>query len=484
MGAGGFSFKESMELDSTTEVTGSETPAASTEPSVAAAPGGVTESPSQAGTPAPVEQAPTEAAAPVFTLPETDDDLKGQENNPHVQGLIQLRQELRTRNQAFDTLKPLEPWKPVVEKYTDPATVETGMSLYAGLNAPVIENGVEKIGVDGYVETTTRPFVEQLAATSPQTADKLAKDLFLMPDSTGNARFHSLFRQLGLDPAKIDLYRSGAYENNDDVTPELLAEFEIPPTRHDAFKRLTETVQGSFRYMEPAEKQKVLDESQEYIDNAAWRQQQDAVKAQEQQTQAQERAAQFEAKVEAGRGEIWQAAHQSLVTSLAKEVQLSSDPAQSEGLYAMAFSTLATALDPATRFVAEMACKAAGTQLDPAIPQLAESALQHRRAAIHFEQSRDLMRAGKAQRLEREASEQLYAKARPALLAVAKMLGANGQVLRQAGEQALAGAGARPVVGAGNGLGGQNGTRILPEGMRPGSPEAIRHIRAQTLGAQ
>src|ERR1043165_8388358 len=56
------------------------------------------------------EQSTGEAAAP-FQIPENDDDLKGQETNPHVQAIVQLRQELRARNQSLDEYRPLAPRK-------------------------------------------------------------------------------------------------------------------------------------------------------------------------------------------------------------------------------------------------------------------------------------------------------------------------------------------------------------------------------------
>ena len=56
--------------------------------------------------------------------------------------LVQLRQELRTRNQAFDQLKPLESWQPLAEKHSDPAYVKSRLEMLDGLMSPVLqENG-------------------------------------------------------------------------------------------------------------------------------------------------------------------------------------------------------------------------------------------------------------------------------------------------------------------------------------------------------
>jgi hypothetical protein len=468
-----------MEETTNTDVNPSDTPAegdgASTSSVSAPAGANVSSQQSEQTAPASEEAGQAEAAA---LLPETDDDLAQHETNPLVAPLRQLRQELRARNQTVDGLKPLEAWKPVADKYQDPQTVQTMADYYQSLNAPVIENGQPKRGEFGVPETTPLPFLQKIATDSPDTFDKMT-DL--------------IFRAAKLDPDRLEDYRNidhfkTSTSQSTVVTPEQLQ--LVPQNLHEAFKRLSPTVRediaDSLRDPEGAVYDRaaidqLLNDSQFFLDGQKDREDRTKREAEERERVQREQSQAFEQKVEEGRGVFWQQGYSTLVTSLAKEVQLSSDANTNEGLVGLAFSTLANALDPATAFIAENACKAAGTTYDPAIARLAEDILAHSRARVHFEQSRDTLRAGEARRLETDAFNTLMAKARPAILAIARMMGANGQTLRVATEQALGGAQTRPAINGSGAQATQTGT--LPAGMIPGSPEAARHIRQQTLGS-
>src|SRR5262249_5951910 len=111
-----------MDEVTTTDV-GADASTGPAESTAADSPVGTTE----ASTP-PVE---TEEAAAPSLVPENDDDLKGQENNPHVQAVIQLRGELRDRDREF------KPWRDVVSQIGDPSIAKDYYELMETLHSPV-----------------------------------------------------------------------------------------------------------------------------------------------------------------------------------------------------------------------------------------------------------------------------------------------------------------------------------------------------------
>jgi hypothetical protein len=186
--------------ETTTDVT-SDVPVAGVSEDATGAPASANQDVMQETAQAPLESTQEEAVAP-FKLPETDDDLKGQENNPHVQALIQLRHELRARDKSLDGLKPLETYAPLKE-YGDAETLKQRLDLFQGLSTPVVENGQVKIDpLTGYPQTTAKPFLEQLG---PQMVYKLIADAVTMPGQSGESIIREILRHnLNLDPDNLE----------------------------------------------------------------------------------------------------------------------------------------------------------------------------------------------------------------------------------------------------------------------------------------
>lgn len=346
-----------MDNEQTTDVT-TESPAVETPQSegVSSAPAAVQgESQTQSST----EQPTGEAAAP-FQVPENDDDLKGQETNPHVQAIVQLRQELRARNQSLDEYKPLDTWKPLVETIGDPALAQSAYELVSSIHSPSQENP------SGF---TSVPFLDQIEKEAPGTLNVMFSEMLAFPitDAQGQPTtvVRELYRGHGLDPDRIDDYRNidqlraSGVVTTDDLT-------KIPEKYHEAFKSMSQVSREDLLEIigsKPLVAEESLRNAQASLETQQYKaQQQQQIAEQEQRQEAELRGAIETAVTEGVNAKIqtWSnSIHQSL-----SQWKPSADEAVNDFERSKVISLIATLQNPAYRPVAEKALAHAGVSLE------------------------------------------------------------------------------------------------------------------------
>jgi hypothetical protein len=309
---------------------------------------------------APVEE-PTEQAEAAFKVPENDDDLKDKINDPHVQAVIQLRQELRQRDQRLDEYKPLENWKPIAEEIRDPVQAQTAYELMKALRTPV--NGKPD-------EFTTRPFLEKADQDRPGVANQLFADLlsFVVPDDKGreDTLVRHLYRSHGLDPDRVEEYRNiDTLRASGVVTSDQLA--KIDEKYHEAFKALPQEARDDIlvlketnpiladQYLRNAERSLASEKFEQEQRNRETKAQQEAQAKFEQDTQV---AIDNDILAEV------KTIHDSIYQNLSSQFTFSSDATQNALELQKIMATLATLQNPAYRFVAEEALKSVGVVLN------------------------------------------------------------------------------------------------------------------------
>ncbi len=270
-------------------------------------------------------QVETEEAAAPSLYPENDDDLQGQENNPHVQAVKQLRGELRNRDQEF------KPWKEVVSTIGDPSIAKDYYELMEGLRTPLPDNPNE---------FTTRPFLEKLDSLSPGIANQLFYDSlnYQVADEQGrvDTMLRHLYRAHGLDPDRIEDYRNiDTIRASGAVTSDDLA--GIPERFHGAFRALSSAQRDDFILQKDANGQYSL-ASMEYLQDKAealearqWRTQQDEAAKRFAQEQQQAFEGRVETEVVEDITSVAQSIHDSILENMSSPesgVTFSSDPTQ------------------------------------------------------------------------------------------------------------------------------------------------------------
>ncbi len=395
-------------------------------------------------------QVETEEAAAPSLYPETDDDLKGQENNPHVQAVMQLRGELRNRDQEW------KPWQEVRQQIGDPSIAKDYYELMESLRTPV--EGQPN-------QFTTRNFIEKLDSMSPGIANELFFDLmsYDVPNEHGHVdRMANHFvRSLGLDPTRIEDYRNiDTIRASGAVTADDLA--GIPERFHGAFRALSSAQRDDFMLQKDTNGQyslasmEYLQDKAEALESRQWREQQ----AQAQQQAAEQQQQAFEAQIEEAFIQDITTEAQSIRDSILKEslsqVTFSSDQTQDmlakEGI--MALLSQIQSPYPYQQQAALAALKAAGVEPN-GFGELMNVLEQSRRDYVRHTANRDTLQARTAQAKATTAKQQILARAQDYAIRLAK---ATGQRVATAASQQngqLAAATARYVP---SGTQAQNGS--------------------------
>lgn len=431
-----------MDNEQTTDVIDSPSPAVEAPQSEGAASAPAGEQGEQTTS---VEQSTEEAAAP-FQLPENDDDLKGQENNPHVQAIIQMRQELRARDQSLDSYKPLDAWKPVVETIGDPSLAQSHYELVSAIHTPDSNNP------SGF---TSRPFLERLDQESQGSVQQIFADILSFPEPGPKGEPSTVVRELvrswGLDPDRVEEYRNiDTLRASGVVTAEQLG--KIPDQFHEAFKALSREAQEdllSLRETNPALAEEHLRNAHRALASEKFQQQQ---REREQQAE-QEKRQQFEQDltqaVEEGITTEIKSISDSIHQNLSSQWKPSTDDAQNSLEYAKVLSTLATLQYPAYRFIAEGALKAVGASMD-GFDEIANRWQEQYANHVTFTKMGDKLQAARALSGATLAKQQMVAKLNDYARRLAQVSGERlaGASAQTAG--ALAAASAR-FVPSGNG---------------------------------
>ena len=414
---------------------------ASTEAVSAPADSGEGSTPQEAAATTPVEKSEGEAAAP-FVVPETDDDLKGRENEPQVVPIIQLRRELRERDQRLDSYKPLDAWKPVVETIGDPTVAQSHYEIVSAIHTP------DPNSTTGF---TSLPFLERIDQESPGTVKQIWADIASYQISDEQDRPSTVIREAvkswGLDPDRLEDYRNidTLRASSGVVTAEQLA--QINPRYHDAFKSLSQATREDLLALKdtnPISYEEYLSNAQEALETKQWREQNEKA-----QQAAQEQAdAQFEQQLaESIQTDLFaevKGMHDSIHQELAAKVTFSSDPTVNALEQAKVMATLATLQNPAYRFVAENALKAVGVDVK-GFDELANRWEERRSAYTQFLAIGDKIQAQRALSESTVAKQQMLIKLGAWAQKLAKT---NGERLATAASQQtsqLAAASARYV---------------------------------------
>ncbi len=363
-------------------------------------------------------QVETEESAAPPLYPENDDDLQGQETNPHVQAVKQLRGELRNRDQEF------KPWKEVVSTIGDPSIAKDYYELMESLRTPIEGQP------DQY---TTRNFIEKLDKLSPGVANDLFFDLvqYQIPDENGRVdrMDRHMLRSWGLDPDRMEDYRNiDTIRASGAVTADDLS--GIPERFHEAFRALSSAQRDDFMLQKDSQGQYSL-ASMEYLQDKAealearqWRTQQD--EAVKKQAALDQQA--FDAQIEEAYVEDITKEAQSIRDSILKEslsqVTFSSDPTQDmlakEGI--MALLAQIQSPYPYQQQAALTALKAAGIEPN-GFGQLLNVLEQERKDFVRFTANKDTLQARRAEAKATTAKQQILARAQDYAIRLAKATG-------------------------------------------------------------
>jgi len=373
-------------------------------------------------------QVETEEAAAPPLVPETDDDLQGQENNPHVQAVKQLRGELRERDREF------KPWKEVVSTIGDPTIAKDYYELMEALRTPI--EGQPN-------EYTTRNFIEKLDSMSPGIANELFFDLvsYEIPDDKGRVdrMDRHMMRNWGLDPDRIEDYRNiDTIRASGAVTADDLS--GIPERFHEAFRALSSAQRDDFLLQKDTNgnyslaSMEYLQDKSEALEARQWREQQ----AQSQQQAAEQQQQAFEAQLQTQIVEDITTKAQSIRDSILQkslsQVTFSSDPIQDEiakeGMLALIEQAVHSPF-PYQKQAAVATLKKAGIELNGLAQEV--NVLEQKRAEyLRYTAEKDVLRARPAEAAATIAEQRILTWMNDYALRLAK---ANGQRVAEAQSQ-------------------------------------------------
>jgi hypothetical protein len=288
----------------------------------------------------------SQAATPAFEVPETDDDLSGQEHQPWYQNLVEMRKgyrELNLRHKAVSGYQPL----------TELGSPEE-VKLYADLGRGLFSQVDGEVGEFGLPRTTSVPMLERLNQESPTSFDRLVTET-LQFQIDGEPVINHVIRELGLKPENLARYREweekgvlAASQDGGNVSAEDLK--AIPAEYHDVFKQLPAKYRDELVLMDDdlrdynlKREKRIFDQEQAERATAETRDREAA--------EARERtAAAFETQVDSYKNERFQSAYAAVKQTLASQLKLSADQA-TNGFHAAALmSQLVNMTDPRMDF--------------------------------------------------------------------------------------------------------------------------------------
>lgn len=417
-------------------------------------------------------------AQPEFTIPDTDDDLKGQEHNPHVQSLIQQRQHIRQLSQQLSELKPLETWKPLGE-LGQPDELKSAYEQRQKLFSPVINPNTQQPEYDerGLQKRTSHPWIEAMETETPGFYQRHLDDLLRYTDpKTGLNGAQMYFKDIGLDIERYEDYlnldKLLAQTNGGVVTQ---AELDaLPEADREAYKLLPSSLRRDWANID-------LDEQKWHL-NAAKSQLQLEQSQKTQEQQAQQQQQQFQAKLQtdviADLTKVRTEGLTSLRDSLTKAVQLSADANVNSAYIDAIIAPLALLLSPDFHDLGSHMLESMGVKLDASFNDALNAFVVARQEHVIAKAYGD---EGAARSALKEADgkfARIMAKFNDLALTRAQTFGYQAKQIATANGNALAAASARPMPGNGSVVDIAQG--ILPAGIDPYSPEANKYLWNQT----
>lgn len=417
-------------------------------------------------------------------IPADDSDLRA--DIPQYQNLIQQRQQLRTLSNVVRELQPLS----IFRDLGDPDSVKSKLTVYDLLYSPVVHNGQPVRDPDtGTVFITTKPLIEHLDKESPGMPEQLFADLldYQPLEEDGVTRGPKLsiqalnywdktspdwWRQRYGVPADAPLATSGQ------ITPEELA--EIPTEFHEAYRAMPSAIRLKWAAYDTAEQAQLLADYKAKVDGMKFAEQ-TRKEAERNRELARQR---YLADVAAAQAQYFDRVRRERFSALAKNIADQISFSTDEGLNTFNVGEIGTTLwnliDPEGRFIAEeYVLKPLGIKLDHTLDEALDKFVSNAADKVALEMAGHTDRARTAQNAAKDAADQVMAKLFTIAMEIAKKKG--GQVKARAATTASAFATAttaRPSPGNGQPPAGM--ASILPPGIRPGSPEAIRYLAEQT----
>ncbi len=380
-------------------------------------------------------------------------------------------------------------WGSLTEKYGDADSIASNLARLDGLGAYVTDPDTGEVVYDpntGLPQTTTAPFLEQLHETAPAMAEQLFYDQWgtVRPDGLTYGQW--ALQQLGLDPARIEEYKSQPPSQQVAAGQPTADELQyIDPALHEAAKSLTApewaVVQSLLDKNTPEDDAVVaslLKREQERIANADFKQRFDEKIAQDDQAEV----ATFWHSVDTSTKQAVQEASKNSLAGLSKQiasqVTFSADPVQNAVQTNAVTGIVAAICSQEARFAVQPLLEALGVQIDPQLDSMLQAVAQAERVYTAFAQIEQraatnpklaqYRNSDQLQRARRESDgkqQQVMAKLAPIALKIAKALAGANQGLREASAADLANIKSRPSVG--NGVassGGGNGPIHFPKG--------------------
>ncbi len=414
--------------DISTDVTGSAPDSGSAAiAAVGSAPAAPTSEPIGAATAAAPVVESGESAAP-FVVPENNDDLVGQEQNPHVQGIINLRQHVNTLKS--DYAKQLQPFTQLQERWGGVERIEKSLNLVGNLFGTDPTTG----------QPTVENFVKDIVQLSPQTSWSLYEKLAAteLPTVHGPMTpIQGVFQHLKLDWDRIEDYQkltAGKIAIPGSVQiPEDVDEKDV-----EAFKHLATGNQALWKSYEPHEKRELLDREQERLNDRAEKEEnkrfREELQARDQQNAQRALAAAQEQAVGQVRTEVYQEIRNDLVS----QWKPSADEQESHRHYANTMLAVTALIDPLLRGLVQSDLDASGMtinwgELDRAVHTVETQTSQ----AIAFAKQGEQYKADLAQAAANGARTQVKTILSTAALAFAGVKSAQLQQARTANNGAI-----------------------------------------------
>lgn len=350
------------------------------------------------------------ATPPPFQIPEDDTDLAGQENQPHVPAILNLRKELRERNARIDSLQSLEGLKPygelgeldVVKQYVD-----LGKAFFS----PVIKDGVAQIDSEtGLQEITAAPAIEMLEREAPGYVDNLLVDILNSRLPDGAARINQVFKWYGLNPDRFDDYKNIdtlLSQVNGAVTEDELA--NVPPLYKDVYKTLPQAVRDDLQIMSPLTRENYLRSHKSDLE--VQRQVSEGAKTQEaaQNAQLERTRQEVQSQQLAHLTQVRQEEFNSINQTLSDWKPSADDTVN--GVYrGMIMATLASLLDSDLRVTAEPVLAALGIKLDSEFDAVVNRVMTEDSKAVAYDYYGSKVEANIAKAEASKARQQLRAK--------------------------------------------------------------------------
>lgn len=416
---------------------------------VGSAPAAPTSEPIGAATAAaPVIEA-GESAAP-FVVPENDDDLQGQEQNPHVSGILNLRQHVRTLETDFT--KKMQPFTVMQEQWGGTERIEQGMNLVGNL-----------FGTDPQTGQSTVPaFVDKVVELSPQTGWSLYESLAQkeLPTKYGPMTpAQGLFQYLGLDWDRIEDYQK-LTQGKFAIPGSVQIPEGLDPKYHDAFKQLDPADRELWKNFEPHEQQRKLEREMKILADDARLQEVEKFTQESKQRDQQRANQELAAAQQAAQGTAMKEMYHKLYSDLASKWKPSANDQESNLHYAQTMLACMALADPIWRNLAQEQLNASGLQIDF---RIVDAAVQ--KFSVHTDQAIAYARLGEkhlgdlAQAQANGARSQLETLLSHAALAFAGVKSNQLQQVREANNGAIDLARqARPPI---------TGTATEGNGMRP-----------------